>query len=249
MPWKKRAGYRPRRRFRRKPRIYGTKARFVPRNLAMKRYGQVSTKTFYFKASGTLNSNAARITQNFWTTQFSPQGTNTQFTMPRVADSFIIAQAYTEYKVLAVKVRVFASNIGTEVGQINTAGPNDPGFNRGDTVMYIDQDVKVNEQRPTDILEVMNRGSCKMLPSRVSTYTKTMYRPKGYPEWGCCDRNVAVNSRNPDPWFGAICLLGNNARIVIRPLWFFTVTYKIVFRGRNYDSNVPPPPGLTDELP
>lgn len=242
MPWKKKT-WRPKRK-RRQVSIYGTKAKFMPNRLRRERYGQVSTKTFYFKASGTLNSNASRVTQAFWPTQFSPTVPTNPFTMPNVADSFIVAQAYTEYKVLSIKVRVFASNIGTEVGQLNSGVPPDPGFNRGDTVMYIDQDIKPTENRPTDILAVMNRGSCKMIPTRVSRYTKVMFRPKGYPKWGTCDRNVPVAERQPDQWFGAISLLGNNARIAVRPLWFFTVTYKIVFRGRNYDANVAPPPGF-----
>lgn len=245
MPYKKK--------YKKRPRLYGTKAKFVPRGLALKRKNQVSTKTFYFKASGTLNSNQVGNIQAFWPTQFSPQGTgNTTYTMPRVADSEIVAQAYTEYKVLAVRVRLFASNVGTETGQIAAQGPNIPGYNRGDTVLYIDQDVKPAEDRPTSILAVMNRGSCNMIPDRVSKWTKVMYRPKGYPEWGCCDRNVAIPARTPDPWFGAISIIGNSARPLVRPLWFFTVNYKIIFRGRNYDANViPPPPGYAtaDDLP
>lgn len=222
--------------------IYGTKKQFQSKALAEKRYGQVSTKTFYFKASGSLNSNAVRVTQAFWSTQFSPSNVGEPFQMPNVADSRIIAQAYTEYKVLAIKVKMFAANIGTEVGQINTAGPADPGFNRGNTVMYIDQDVKVGEARPTDILAVMNRGSCKMIPTRCDQYTKMLYRPKGHPDWGTCDRNVPAAERTPDSWFGQIAILGNNARMTVRPLWFYTVSYKIIFRGRNYDANIVPPP-------
>lgn len=238
--WQKRRGKRKAHR----KKIYGTKASFMPRTLALQRYGQVSTRTFYFKASGSINSAPNGNTLFSWNTQFEPAPpppTGNPFRMPNIADSYIIAECYSEYKVLAIKVKIFAANVGSEVGAIgSTLPPPAPvqvaGFDRGDTVMYLDQEIREGEQPQTNILDVMNLGSCKMLPSRISQYSKVLYRKKGVPEWGCCDRNVPIPNRTPDPWAAAIYLLGNNARIGlgIRPLWFYTVTYKIIFRGRNY---------------
>ena len=125
-------------------------------------------------------------------------------------------------------------------GQLNPTGLANfaPGFNRGNAVMYIDQDLQKGETVQQAIVNVMNRGSCKMIPARSDQYTKVMYRKKGVPEWGCCDRNIDEDDRQVDPWFGSIEYLGNNATTTnqagIRPLWFYTVTYKILFRGRNF---------------
>lgn len=221
----------------RRPRIYGTKAKFIPRGLAHKRYGNVSTKTFYFKASGSINGDNSGNTNFAFRTQQIPANPGDPLRMPDVADAYTIAECYTEYKVLAVKVRLFAANIGVEVGQIGTLGlPQAAGFNRGNCVTFIDQEIRENEPVQTNILNVMNLGSCRMMPARISQYTRTMFRKKGVPGWGCCDRNVPVANREPDPWAGGIFLLGNNARAspTVNPLWFYTVTYKIIFRGRSF---------------
>ena len=230
-----------RKRFRRKPRIYGTKATFMPKQLMLKRYGQVSTKTFYFKTAGTINSLPNGVTTFGWNTQSPPINPGDPNRMPNVSDAYTFAECYNEYKVLAIKVRLFAANVGTETGTLpgnpaQGAIPIAAGYNRGNTVMYLDQEIRPNEQVPTNIVDVMTLGSAKMIPSRIHKYTKVLYRKKGLPEWGCCDRNVPVSDRAPDPWHAGIFLLGNNARLGtgIAPLWFYTVTYKIIFRGRSF---------------
>ena len=217
--------------------IYGTKATFMPKELEMERYGNVSTKTFYFVSAGTINSAAGGITQKGWNTQDPPAAPGQNFRFPAVGDSLTICKGYTEYKVLSIRVRVFSSNIGTEGGQL--PGGVQPaliaGFNRGNTVMYVDQDIVEGELPPTNIINAMTLGSCRMIPSRCDQYTKVLYRPKGQPLWGSCDNNIPEANRPPDPWRAGIFLLGNNARPNpgISPLWFYTVTYKIIFRGRN----------------
>lgn len=229
--------FRRRRRNNRAKRTYATKARFMPRALAVKRYGQVSTKTFYFRASGTLNSDNTGRILNSWQTQFppiAPPPTTDPNRMPDVADSYTFAECYTEYKVLAIKLRLFAANIGTEPGQAQPPMSPIPGFNRGNSVCYVDQTVHDNEVYPIDIVDVMNRGSARMIPSRSSKYTVSLFRPKGNPRWGVCDRNITLADRTPDPWYGTINMLTNFAAPAQRPLWFYTVTYKIIFRGRNY---------------
>lgn len=227
-----------RRNYRRKPKIYGTKPKFMPRNLAIKRSAQLSTKTFYFKKSGSINSDNAGQTSFIWTTQFNPIIPTNPKRMPIIADSELAAEMYTEYKVLAVKVRLFAANIGTEMGMVQIPPVTQPiaGYDRGNTITYIDQEIRPNEPLPGNIIEVMNLGSARMIPSRTEKFTRILYRKKGVPEWGCCDRNVPVGNRVPDPWAGGLFLLGNFARLNlgIRPLWFYSVTYKIIFRGRSF---------------
>lgn len=233
MPLRRR---RPRRRNNRR-RIYATKASFIPKGLALKRYGQVSTKVFYFRSAGSLNSQTGTgICTGRWTTQAGGATPGSPNRMPDVADSYTIAECYNEYKVLAIRVRVFAANIGSEMGQI-MPGPDRPGYNRGNTVMYLDQEIRPTEPLQTDIVNVMTYGSTRMIPSRADKHTKVLYRKKGVPEWGCCDRTVPASDRTPDPWHAGIFLLTNNARLnpSVNPLWFYTVTYKIIFRGRNFN--------------
>lgn len=225
MPTKK---YATRRRTRR------TRKRFMPASLAVKRYNQVSTKVFYFKGSGTINSDPVGNVLQQWNTQYPPINTGDPQRMPNVADSYTIAECYNSYKILAVKVRLFASNLGTEPGQSDAPNPPIPGFNRGSTVIYLDQDIRPNTQVPIQITEVINYGSARMIPSRADRWTVTMYRKRGVPEWGTCDRNVSFQDRVPDPWNASVNFLGNFASTTQRPLWFYVVTYKIIFRGRSY---------------
>lgn len=218
--------------------IYGTKAVFMPKQLAAERAGQVSTKTFYFKTSGQIFSDNNGTVNTSWRTQFGPVQPGNPNRLPDISDSYTFAECYTEYKILAIKVKLFASAVGGETGSL-PSGPQQPlqgGFTRGNTVLYFDQDIREGEPLPTNIQDVMTLGSAKMIPSRSERWSVTLYRKKDVPEWGCCDRNVPVANRNPDPWYGGIFILGNNAR-PLNPaprLWYFTVTYKIIFRGRTY---------------
>lgn len=223
--------------------LYGTVARFMPSRLKAERSAQVSTRTFYFSTSGTINSDNQGHTVASWQTQaigvpqpppFPPLPNR----MPLVADSHLVAELYNEYRVEAIKVTIYAANIGTEVGQIRNLGSGPPyeGFDRGNSVMFFDQEIRPNETLPDRIIDCINIGSATMIPSRVSKFTRVLYRKKGINLWGCCDRNVEVADRAPDPWYAGIHLVGEFARLGldVRPLWFFKVTYKISFRGRNF---------------
>lgn len=225
--------------------LYGTVARFMPSRLKAERYAQLSTRTFYFKNSGTINSDNTGHSVASWQTQalgtvVPPPNPPNPNKMPLIADSNFVAELYSEYRVEAIKVTIYAANVGTEVGQIRNLGSGLPfeGFDRGNTVMYLDQEIRPNETLPDTILDTINLGSAKMIPSRVSKYTMTLFRKKGINLWGCCDRNVEVIDRAPDPWYASINLIGQFARqgLGIRPLWFWTATYKITFRGRNFVS-------------
>lgn len=237
MPTTRRSYARSKKRYAPRRRIYATKKKFMPTQLAKERYGGVSTKTFYFKGAGSVNADVIGNTLRPWVTQLIPGAPGQPVRIIEVADSVKVSTCYTEYKVLSLKLRLFAANIGTEPG-MEVLGPDIPGFNRGDAVIYIDQDVNRSEVYPPNILQVINKGSARMIAPRAQKHTVTMYRKKGVPGWGCCDPNIALLDRAPDPWLAAIVLTGNNARvgIPVRPLWYFTITYKILFRGRNYQT-------------
>lgn len=64
--------YRPRRRPRRRRNVYGTKARFMPKMLAIKRYNNIATKTFYFKDAGTIAADQLGNTIRQWNTLAKP---------------------------------------------------------------------------------------------------------------------------------------------------------------------------------
>lgn len=230
---KKTNGYKKRKR-----NLYGTVARFMPNRLKQERSAQVSTRTFFFSSSGTINSDNSGRTVASWQTQAVNPIPGLPNRMPLIADSNFVAELYNEYRVEAIKVTIYSANIGTEVGEIRNLGSGPPyeGFDRGNTVMFFDQEIRPNETLPDNIIDCINIGSCKMIPSRVSKYTRVLYRKKGINLWGCCDRNVEVADRAPDPWYGGIHLIGQFARLGlgVRPLWFFSVTYKISFRGRNF---------------
>ncbi len=213
------------------------KKKFMPKGLASKRYQGVSTKTFYFRQSGSINSDLLGNTRIAWPSQYVPVAPGLPVSIPEIADSVKVSTIYTEYKVLAVKLRLFAANIGTEPGQIEIGAPDREGFDRGDACIWLDQAALRSETYNPNIVNVINKGSARMIPTRAFKYTKTMYRKQGVPGWGMCDPNVPTADRVPDPWLGSIVLIGNNARtgVGVRPLWFYTITYKIIFRGRNFE--------------
>lgn len=216
------------RRTKRRPkrRLYGTKASFMPKRLAQERYANVGTKTFYFKGTGVIAPDTAGITQFAWRTIRGGQ--------PAVPPDFpTVAELYTEYKLLAIRVKLFAANIGLEPAQTS---PTATFMARGNTVLYVDQDINANEPLPSILTDVMNYGSTKMIPSRADKHTRVLYRAKGHPEWGCCDRNVPIADREPDSWNGGLFLLGTGASPTANALWYYTVSYKVVFRGRNYST-------------
>lgn len=221
---------------RKRTRVYGTKPSFMPKTLAIKRYNNISTKTFYFKEAGTIASDQLGNVIRQWNTLAKPAPAfpNNPLRLPQISDINEVAELYNEYKILAVKVRIFSADVGTESNPPPANSPPFAGFLRGSSVMYLDQKQTRNEQIPDQITQVMTYGSARMIPSRCSKFTKVMYRPKGYPKWGTCDRNVPVSEREPDPWFASVNLLGNFATPNQNPLWFYTVSYKIIFRGRTY---------------
>lgn len=210
----------------------GYKKKFVPRGLAMKRAQQISTKVFYFKGAGKIAGNPqANIQEDFLTVFWQTQPT--AMVVPNIPGDFDqVSDAYQEYKVLAIRLTLYAANVGTGSAVIQAA-PNQV-LQRGITCIYKDQEVidPTLQPPPSSVTDVINYGSAKVIPSRVDKWTTTIYRPKGNPEWGNCDRNTPPAQRFADSWRGGIYMLANGCSNQL--LWFYTTEYKVVFRGRNY---------------
>lgn len=205
------------------------KGAFMGRGLALKRTNQTSTKTFYFKSAGRIGGDPSFQANNTWSTLLWLPGQPQAF--PNIPGDYnVISRGYLQYKILAIKVVMYAANIGSE--------PND-NIDRGITCVWKDQQVVRGQPVPSQVLDVINLGSAKILPSRVSRWTTIIYRPRGAPEWGNCDIDTPTNQRVADSWSGAIHMVGNSVSNTL--LWYWTANYKVIFRGRAYGGNQPAP--------
>ena len=207
------------------------RTRFMPRGLAAKKYNQVATKTFYFKGNGTLQAGVGGLGNALWSTRtrVTPPG-GAPFLTPGVPADFLrVSRAYNEYKILAIKVRLFPANVGTES---DLPGVSANPFQRGNCITYYEQSLSTGQQINTLIPEVMNLGSAKMFVPR-NRHNRTIYRPKGYPAWGQCDGDIAQPSWRLDPWWGGIFWMLNGGTPNGPPVHYYQVTYKVIFRGRN----------------
>lgn len=225
MPYARRT-FRRRRRApwgRRPRRGYGALAtvpRMMPRSYAFRRHNQVATKVFWLKLNGTIQADQQGAALSI----FRTRGINQQ---PVPAGRNEIFTLYDQFKILAMRVRWFPANVGTEpgVGVPGTA----PVLLRGNQVVWSDQRVDGQQQVPQFINEVINNASARMINPR-RPYTRVLYRPKGTPAWGSCIDPAA----QPDQWNGGIYQIVNDATPspTGRPLWFYTLTWKILVRGR-----------------
>lgn len=202
--------------------------KFVPRSLALKKSQQISTKVFYFKGAGKIAANpAGTIVEDFLTVDW--QTTPTAMVVPNIPGDFDqVSDAYQEYKCLAIRLTLYAANVGT--GSATTQ----PLLQRGITCIYKDQEVIDPALQPpqTGVVDVINLGSAKVIPSRCEKWKTTIYRASGNTEWGNCDRNTPPAQRFADSWRGGIYVLANGCSNNL--LWFYTTEYKVIFRGRNY---------------
>lgn len=198
-----------------------TRPRMMPRTLAFKRMNQVSSKVFWFKVNGELLSDAAGnrysrfLTRDLDPAAIAPVGWTA------------LKSLYDQYKVLAIKLRLFPSNVGIESDSAIFASN---ALLRGDTVVWSDQRFDAAVQPPTSISEIINNASAKMINSR-RPYSRTLYRPRGQPTWG------DTQGPNLDSWNGSIELLVNNASPApavgnIPVLYYYTLQYKVLVRGR-----------------
>lgn len=197
-----------------------TRPRMMPKTLARQRHNQISTKVFWFKRNGILQTNLAG---NHYTA-FRTQEINVPATTPVGWPA--VKTLYDQYKVLALKVRFFPANVGVEPDSVLIGGSN--ALLRGDTAVWSDQ--RYDGTTPASITEVINNASTKMINSRRA-YTRTLFRARGHPDWG------DTQTPNNDPWDAAIEILINNA--TPQPvggtgpvLWYYTIQYKVLVRGR-----------------
>lgn len=147
-----------------------------------------------------------------------------------------LARVYDEYKVLGWKYRLFPANVGTE-------GHDPPGsdraFFRGNHIIWNDQDTLPGTSGgPTQIREVINQASAKMINPR-RPYSRAIWRPYGFPQWYSTEDDGSGIIIEKDDWAGSIkhfyqdasALTGINALA----LYFITVQFKVIFRGRKQD--------------
>ena len=225
MPYRRR--YRARRRPRRRNNPLATVPRMMPKSYAFKRHNQVATKVFWLKLNGQID--VPTNPQGGGVSIFRTRGIVNGPVIPSGRNA--IFSLYDQFKVLAIRIRWFPANVGIEPG-VTTAGV--PTLTsqtaRGDQVIWSDQRIDPNQQVPTLISEVINNASARMINPRRSQ-TRVLYRPKGVPAWGSC----IDPTTQPDQWNGGIYHIINNATpssVTGRPVWYYTLTYKLLVRGR-----------------
>jgi len=243
MPYVRRRKFNYAKRYRK--RNYGTRRipglaarpRMMPRALARKRYNQVSTKTFWFKANGTINvdNNAFKFIEYRTTAllpQLNPQGWAEATAM------------FDQYKVMGMTYRLFPANVGTEsTGRDPTLGGTTPSnliplpINRGNHCLWLDQRFDGSVQQPTSIGDVINTASARLINPR-RPYRISIWRPTGKPKWG----STRSLTTNPDDWTGVINHIVEGATPLPPatpqpqiPIYYYTLQWKVVFRGRQDD--------------
>lgn len=208
--------------YKKKSRALGTAPVMMNRLVAFKRQNQVFNRVFWFKFNGTIGSDlGGNVYQSFNT-----RAVNLAGTIPPGFDA--LKQLYDQYKILAIRLKLFPANVGIEPDTTLFA---QGGLIRGDTAIWSDQRFDFAQQGPTQISQVINVASCKMINSR-RPYSRTLYRAKGYPGW--------ANTQGPgtaDSWNGSIEMIVNNATPqqaggASPLLWYYTLQYKVMVRGR-----------------
>jgi len=203
----------------------GTKNKFMSKSLAYKRYQGVDTKVFYFKRNATAHTDVGGV-------YYAPFLVTSIWDNPSYWPQFhIIKQIYDQYKVLGITIRFFPCNVGIEPHDALLG--TDLTLVRGNTVVW--QDQKADDTlAPTQISQVIGNASSRLVSSR-RPFTRKLFRPKGYPEWGDIQATAQI-----DPWKGSINVLVEGATpasitppVTSPQLYFFSVSMKVVFRGRS----------------
>lgn len=216
----------PRKTYKKKRRTAGlaTRPKFVPRKLATKRWHGVDTKIFYFKRNATALADGDGVYYNSFRAR---ELTDNPADYPQFT---LLKSIYDQYKVLAIQVKFYPANVGIEPH--DTLLLTDYTLLRGQTVVWNDQRTD-NTVVPTQISQVINNASMHMCNSR-RPFKRTIYRAKGFPEWGAIQPPAT-----DDSWGGSIQVLttGATAASITPPvtaplLWYFTVSYKVIFRSR-----------------
>lgn len=211
---------------------------FMTKRLAWKKKNSLGTQTMYFKTAGTVNNDGTRY-EGIWT--------NARWTgNPGVQRPFFVGDLETnmlswqEYKCLCIKVTFYSANISSD-----SAGAVTSKIFRGNCVTYKINALQEQMIFPSNLLDVITKGSCKMVNPRVEKFTVMLYRPKANYDWGNCDTLIVPpNARKPDPWAGAIIMLGNDYAIgqgttPNQRVWYYVMTQKYIFRGRKLNTGGP----------
>lgn len=225
MPFTRKFTRRPfRRRFRRRGYTgLATRPRMMSKARAFRRMNQVDGRVFWFKTNGTIDLNNNNHQYYEFRTGaldiLNPQG------WPQ------LKQLYDQYKILGYKYRLFPANVGTE----STANaPTSLALDRGNHAVWKDQRFDPNVQQPTQIDQVINTASCRLINPR-RPYATSIWRPRGKPTWGST-RDIATS---PDPWRASINHLIEGGSIQpptqLKVIYFYTIQWKVVFRGRQDD--------------
>lgn len=204
---------------------YGTKPYFMSKQLKKQRWNQTSVRCMYFKTAYEVKLEALGTGFYPFTTQ--DLKLNAQFAQ--------MLPLYDQYKCVAIMVKWYPSNVGIESHDsfLNT----DLTLLRGNHCVWSDQRIEGSggqqEQGPTAINQIINTASAKLINAR-QPYSRTLYRPTGKSPWG----STQEIGTTPDPWRGAIyhyyqdATSYEQADLPVVNLFFVTVTWKCLFRGR-----------------
>lgn len=231
MPFRRRFNYAPRYRrrrynnFRKRGVGLATRPRMMSRAYKWKRYNQVDTRTAWFKINGTIGINANQSQYYEFRTSFLPSSNPNGWSQ--------YTTLYDQYKILGFVYKLFPSNVGTEA--TSQVGQPSIHFNRGDHCLWLDQRFDPNVVQPSQIGEVINTASARLINPR-RPYKISIWRPRGKPQWGST-RDIINNG---DAWTGSINHLINGATpqlppLLPKPCYFYTIQYKVIFRGRQDD--------------
>lgn len=221
MVYKRKTNRRP---YRRPPPGLATRPRMFNRTQRFKRMNQVSTQVMWFKENTEIAVGASG-------TNYTQYVTN----LVEINPQFIVAsQLWDQYKVLGMKIRLFPANVGTEPDAAIFANN---AFLRGNHIVWSDQRYDPTIQSPSQISDVINTASAKMMNPRRQ-YSRAIYRPRGKVSWGST-RDIA---NNPDPWKAMIGHFCQDTTPLAAPpavnpiLFFVTIQFKVIYRGRSQDT-------------
>lgn len=187
----------------------------------------VDTKLFYFKRAGMVttdlngdyqgNFNARQLTQ-----------------LPLLWPQFtLLTGIYSAYKVLGIKIKWHAANVGIEAHDSFLPG-SDLTLLRGNCCTWTDQREDNTPVIPIPtIIQIINEASAKIHQPR-SSFSRTLFRGKGFNEWGFTQPTAMADS-----WNGGINMVIRNATpagvttLGTEPvLFYYTISFKVVFQGR-----------------
>lgn len=227
MPIRRPRSRRPKSRSSRRPRTRKVTAaypRMMSRHRAKKRFQQVDVRPYWFK----------------YNTELIARGTgHNVFQADPILYNIVsfrtVAILYDEYKVQGFTLRLFPANIGIEghdpVGV-------DRAFRRGNHVLWNDQDTPGAVPVVAAISDIINTASARLINPR-SVQRRSIWRPYGHSGWTSTDDGGSGTVIDTDPWTGSIQHFYQDASATAEPndiaLWFISIQFKVLFRGRRQD--------------